>query len=355
MIIAAFPPLHRDPAVARRLGWAGFSLNMFLNVMTPLIMVISFSDSMQLTFAARDRLIAGQDKYTAFRERRAGGRAGLRADPRHRRHFVHRAAVLRFRPDPHLRRGRACRRPSSRCSRCCRWCRCSACCWSATRRYSRSNSRAPTPASQALRTFCDWIAVRMVSHPGLFSLIAVVVVGGLGVIYANLEPRYRLADQVPDKQQAVAASEPARRQAHRRQSDRRADRIPQGRRRSTRRRRCRPSPTFTRSSRTQAGVGNVWSLETLRRWLAEKAGRSDVATLKQYVSVIPGASGAPLHLGRAGCRGGVGPRARSRFEPDPAGGREARHGARRRCARSIPATRSRSPACRRSPRATAPT
>src|SRR4029079_9348727 len=36
-----------------------------------------------------------------------------------------------------------------------------------------------------------------------------------------------------------------------------------------------------------AGVGNVWSLETLRRWLAEKAGTTDVATLKQYVSVIP--------------------------------------------------------------------
>jgi hypothetical protein len=35
--------------------------------MTPLIMVISFSDSMQLTFAARDRLMAGKDKWTAFR------------------------------------------------------------------------------------------------------------------------------------------------------------------------------------------------------------------------------------------------------------------------------------------------
>ena len=38
---------------------------------------------------------------------------------------------------------------------------------------------------------------------------------------------------------------------------------------------------------TAAGVGNVWSLETLRRWLAEKAGTDDVATLKEYVSVIP--------------------------------------------------------------------
>ncbi len=44
------------------LGWLDFRLNMFLNVMTPLIMVISFSDSMQLTFAARDRLIAGEEQ-----------------------------------------------------------------------------------------------------------------------------------------------------------------------------------------------------------------------------------------------------------------------------------------------------
>jgi len=35
--------------------------------MTPLIMVISFSDSMQLTFAARDRLLAGVLKRDAFR------------------------------------------------------------------------------------------------------------------------------------------------------------------------------------------------------------------------------------------------------------------------------------------------
>src|SRR5947207_1339152 len=68
MIVAAFPPLLAILMALGVLGWAGFSLNMFLNVMTPLIMVISFSDSMQLTFAARDRLIAGADKATAFRQ-----------------------------------------------------------------------------------------------------------------------------------------------------------------------------------------------------------------------------------------------------------------------------------------------
>src|SRR6185295_7446218 len=57
-----------------------------------------------------------------------------------------------------------------------------------------------------LRRFCGWVAARMVSHPALYSLISVLVVGGLAFIYATLEPRYRLADQVPDKQQAVEAS-----------------------------------------------------------------------------------------------------------------------------------------------------
>ena len=66
MVVAAFPPIIAILLALGGLGWAGFNLNMFLNVMTPLIMVISFSDSMQLTFAARDRLIAGQDKLTAF-------------------------------------------------------------------------------------------------------------------------------------------------------------------------------------------------------------------------------------------------------------------------------------------------
>src|SRR4051794_25198269 len=68
MVVAAFPPIIAIVLALGALGWANFNLNMFLNVMTPLIMVISFSDSMQLTFAARDRLIAGQDKYTAFRD-----------------------------------------------------------------------------------------------------------------------------------------------------------------------------------------------------------------------------------------------------------------------------------------------
>src|SRR5256886_14581938 len=67
MIAAAFPPMIAILLALGGLGWANFNLNMFLNVMTPLLMLISFSDSMQLTFAARDRLIAGHAKSTALR------------------------------------------------------------------------------------------------------------------------------------------------------------------------------------------------------------------------------------------------------------------------------------------------
>src|SRR5262249_57066197 len=59
---------------------------------------------------------------------------------------------------------------------------------------------------QTLRSFCAWIGRRMVSRPGLYSVIGLLVVAGLSFIYATLEPRYRLADQVPDKRQAVEAS-----------------------------------------------------------------------------------------------------------------------------------------------------
>src|SRR5258707_15044303 len=139
---------------------------------------------------------------------------------------------------------------------------------------------------QMLRNFCYWIAVRMVSRPGLFSLIALVVVAGLGVIYANLEPRYRLADQVPDKRQAVEASGRLDAKLTGANPIDVLIEFPKGASLYA------PETLQTIADvhalvEKQAGVGNVWSLETLRRWLAEKAGSNDVATLKEYVSVIP--------------------------------------------------------------------
>src|ERR1700719_3026729 len=285
MVVAAFPPIIAIVLALGGLGWANFNLNMFLNVMTPLIMVISFSDSMQLTFAARDRLIAGQDKYTAFRNAvlvvgpacvlthgtagisfialqfsdsdliRKFGEAGLAAT------IIALIAVLSLVPVFGVLLVR-------------------------NERIFAVKFQGADAGVQMLRNFCYWIAVRMVSRPGLFSLIAVLLVGGLAVIYANLEPRYRLADQVPDKQKAVEASGRLDAKLTGANAIDIVIEFPKG-----------ASLYAPQSLQTiadvhaqvekQAGVGNVWSLETLRRWLAEKAGSLDVGTLEGYVSVIP--------------------------------------------------------------------
>jgi len=139
---------------------------------------------------------------------------------------------------------------------------------------------------EMLRAFCAWIAVRMVGRPGLFSLIALLVVVGLGAIYASLEPRYRLADQVPDKQQAVEASSRLDAKLTGANPIDVLIEFPKGK--SLYDKETLDTIAAVHSViEKQAGVGNVWSVETLWRWLAEKAGRSDVAILKEYVDLLP--------------------------------------------------------------------
>ncbi len=285
MIIAAGPPLMAILLALGALGWLGFSLNIFLNVMTPLIMVISFSDSMQITFAARDRLLAGDDKVTAFRNAllivgpacvlthatagvsfialqfsasdliRTFGEAGLIATA------VALIAVLLGVPllGVLLIRNEA--------------------------EFVAAVGNMDN-ALDVLRRICRWIAIRMVTRPGLYSLISLLVVGGLSLGYTQLQARYRLAEQVPDREQAVQASH-------------RLDLKLTG---------ANPFDVYIQfpkgaslySPETlaiiadvhsllehQPGIGNVWSLDTLRRWLAEKLNKSDVETLKQYVDMLP--------------------------------------------------------------------
>src|SRR5207247_4071295 len=112
-------------------------------------------------------------------------------------------------------------------------------------------------------------------------------VGGLGIVYANLEPRYRLADQVPDKQQAVEASGRLDAKLTGANPIDVLIEFPKGASLYAPETLQTIADVHSMVEKT-AGVGNVWSLETLRRWLAEKAGSTDVATLKEYVKVIPG-------------------------------------------------------------------
>jgi predicted RND superfamily exporter protein len=285
MVIAAGPPLIAILLGLGALGWLDFRLNLFLNIMTPLIMVISFSDSMQLTFAARDRLIAGESRYEAFRNAilvvgpacvlthgtaglsfialqfsqsdliRSFGEAGLIAT------LIALVTVLTLVP----LLGILLIRHETRFA---------------------ADARRTDRAVRALRDACGWIAGRMVRRPGAYSLIGLVVVGMFALAYAQLQPRYRLADQVPDRGQAVAAAGQLDTELTGSSPINAMIQFPAGE--------SLYSPETLQViaevhgiMQNQPGIGNVWSLETLRRWLAEKAGQSDVATLKQYVDILP--------------------------------------------------------------------
>jgi predicted RND superfamily exporter protein len=285
MAVAAGPPLIAILLALGALGWLGFRLNMFLNMMTPLIMVISFSDSMQLTFAARDRLIAGETKREAFRNAvlvvgpacvlthvaaglsfaalmfsesdliRTFGQAGILSTLIALfavLSLVPLLGVLLVRPEPGA---------------------------------ANLKRRADT-GIDALRAVCAWIAARMTRRPGIYSLLSLAVVALLAVPYARLEPHYRLADQIPDKHQAVTANGRLDAQLTGANPVDILIEFPVG-----------ASPYAPETLATiaevhgavedQPGIGNVWSLETLRRWLATAGGRSDAAILRRYAELLP--------------------------------------------------------------------
>lgn len=285
MIIAAGPPLIAILLALGTLGWLNFKLNTFLNVMTPLIMVISFSDSMQLTFAARDRLIMGESKRDAFRN------AILVVGPAcvltHATAAISFVALL-FSGSEMIQNFAAAGIISTVIALFTVITLLPLLGVLLVRRESAFAARiqGADTAVDALRAFCAWIAARVVARPGVYSLISLLVITGLATVYSNLHARYRLADQVPDKQQAVAASHRLDKKLTGSNPINILIDLPRG------------ASLYSdellevlaqvhAAVEKQAGVGNVWSIETLRRWLADKLGKKDVATLKQYISYLP--------------------------------------------------------------------
>ena len=284
LIIATAPPVIAILLALGAVGWLGLRLNMFLNVMTPLIMVISFSDSMQLTFAARDRLIRGDDRVSAFRSAlltvgpacvlthataalsflalqfsqsdliRAFGLAGVISMG------IALATVLLALPALGML-------------------------LAPTGVRVASLSRVDTGVN-GLRNFCDWIADRMTRRPLLASLAALVVLGVLSTAYFGLEPRYRLADQAPDREHAVdAINRIDAKLAGANPVDVMITFPPD-------RGLYDPQTLDVLAAvhnivETQAGLGNVWSLQTLRNWLRDKLGDTDVESMKSYVGYLP--------------------------------------------------------------------
>src|ERR1700692_460739 len=140
--------------------------------------------------------------------------------------------------------------------------------------------RGADSAIDVLRRFCAWIAAKMVSHPGLYSLLGLLIVGGLGLIYAHLEPRYRLSDPGPRRGQGGPRTPRLPVKPNGANPIDVLIKCPKGKSLydpETLETIAEVHATFEK----QPGIANVWSLETLRRWLAAKGGQSDVGAWRQ--------------------------------------------------------------------------
>jgi predicted RND superfamily exporter protein len=285
IVVAAAPPLLAILWSLGILGWLDFRLNMFLNVMTPLVMVMGFSDSMQLTYAARERLLAGDGKLAAWRHailvvgpacvltsvavalsfaalllseshliRTFGAAGAISAAVAFLAVIVVQplAAVLLVRQKKVVPEGR----------------------------------KRGDGAIEALRRLCGRLADMMIRRPVAYSAVSLIVVAGLTLIYASLEPRYRLADQVPDREQAVEGIEKLDAKLSGANPLHVLIEFPPG------------ASLYSPETLAviagahavvegEAGVGNVWSVHTLRRWLEEEAGITDIAVVQDYVGMLP--------------------------------------------------------------------
>jgi predicted RND superfamily exporter protein len=130
-----------------------------------------------------------------------------------------------------------------------------------------------------------WIVDRVVHWPLMTTLVALASFGFLTYAYLQLEPRYRLADQVPDREQALGATgridekltgaNPVHIMIEWNTGESLyAD---------------RPLAVIAKAHEVlekTAGLGNVWSIESLRRWLKE-AGDDKIETVQKYVKLLP--------------------------------------------------------------------
>lgn len=284
MLVAALPPVIAVCWALGLLGWLNFKLNLFLNVMTPLILVMGFADSMQMVSAIRIRLREGDTKLQAvtFAVNVVGPACVL----------AHGATLLAF---------LALLLSESGLIRTFGEAGAMAVCISfvavivvlpilalllISNEKTLARDHAPADGMMdALGTFVGAIVDRVVKHSVIYTIIAFALFGYFASLHLQLEPRYRLADQVPDREQALAATG-------------RIDSKLTG---------ANPFHVMIRwkngaslydpatlkvieethlALEKAAGLGNVWSLESLRRWLREN-GDDNVETVKKYVNLLP--------------------------------------------------------------------
>ena len=273
------------------IGALDFRLNLFINVITPLILVQGFSDSMHLVLAVRRAVMAGEDRFAAARAAvldvapaclltamnaaiailslslaqsaliQTFGKAALLAVGIS---YIAVAVVV-----PTL----------------------------AVLLVRKETKTLAHPEDERggvglLQRVTDRIVGFSASRPFVLTVLGVAAVAATGWAYAQLEPRYRLADQVPDQEQALAGSARLDKKLTGANPVHVMIELPQRHSTSGEVATLYDNETLKaiadahRILEERAGLGNVWSIDSLRRWLAE-AGDDSTETIKRYVSILP--------------------------------------------------------------------
>lgn len=284
MLVAALPPFIAIVWTLGLLGWLGYKLNLFLNVMTPLIMVMGFSDSMQMVSALRLRLREGDTRVEAAKFAvRVVGPACVLANATALLAFL---ALLLSQSGLIRTFGSA-----GAIATVISYFVCLFVLPVLAVTFIRNEdklSKAKAPADflmDGLTTLVGTVVDHVVKRPILYSILGWGLLALFYWSFANLETRYRLADQVPDREQALEASASL-------------DNKLTG---------ANPVHVMIQWPKSQglydlatldvigeahtileqkAGLGNVWSVDSLRRWLAE-AGDNRIETVKKYVGILP--------------------------------------------------------------------
>jgi predicted RND superfamily exporter protein len=284
MLLAALPPVLAVLWSLGLLGWLDFKLNLFLNVMTPLVMVMGFADSMQMVSAIRIRLREGDTKAQAVRFAvKVVGPACV---------LAHGVALLSF---------LALLISQSALIRAFGIAGAMAVCISYVAvilvlplmglfliRNEHKLARDRSPADRlmdGLGTLVGWIVDRVVHWPVLTTVVALASFLYLGQAYLQLEPRYRLADMVPDREQALGATA----QIDSKLTGANPVHVMIEWKHGQSLYGPRTLQVIAEAHEIlekQAGLGNVWSIESLRRWLRE-AGDERIETVQRYVKVLP--------------------------------------------------------------------
>lgn len=266
------------------LGWTGLQLNTFINVIPPLVMVIAFTDAMHMVFSIRRRLGQGDDRFAAVRHAilTVGPACVLTSittsiafmslvltDSVMIRTFGIAAAlatllafvtvivllpilvILLFRDEKEFMRTEG------------------------------SKNQAIAWLERICTNFAGWMKHRY----NALAMIGLASVFVFTALHLQLEPRYRLSDQVPDTKQSIATTERLDAKLTGAHPVHIMLEWPEGKKVTDEGIVDAVAEAHDLIER-QAGVGNVWSVETLRQWLVN-AGEMGPGVLEDYIKRMP--------------------------------------------------------------------